>query len=145
METSDKDFFKQVFSIIFILTICSLIIYATTSFYYYLSHIPKDINHFTYNDNVLSFTVPDDSNSYKLKLPEGTDISNTDKLSIVMIKEHYSRSGGNFRSSGYELHTPKEINFFINNKLTYNLNKNLELTYTFKDPATGLVVEKVFN
>lgn len=145
MDQEDKDFFKRVFSMLFIMMIMAAIISSMLWIQNYVTHIPKDINQFTYKDNILSFTVPDDSNSYKLKLPEGTTISDSDKLGIVMLKEHHLQSGGNLRSVSYNYVREKEINFFVNDKLTYNLNNNLELTYTFTDPATGLVVEKIFN
>lgn len=145
MDTSDKDFFKRVFSMAFIIMIIMALTSSMLWIQNYVTHIPKDINHFTYKDNILSFTVPNDSNSYKLKLPQGTIISDSDKLGIVMLQEHHSQSGGNLRSVSYNYVRQKEINFFINDKLTYNLNNHLELTYTFTDPATGLVVEKVFN
>lgn len=146
MEQEDKDFFKRVFSMMVMTAIFSILIYGMISFKSYVLHIPKDIQNFTYDNNELSFNLEKDENNYKLKLPTGTLISPNDKLSIVLINEYHSKPNNvNVRAASFTYDQKKEINFFINNKLTYNLNNNIELTYTFRDPATGLVVEKVFN
>jgi sugar-specific transcriptional regulator TrmB len=133
-------------SILISFAIFSSVIVFVLWFYDYIANIPKPIESFTYSNNILEFKIKDNNdNLYKLKLPAFAKISSTDKLSINLHESYISGVSNNVKSTGFPRMVDKKIDLYINDKLTYNANNKLDLTYTFKDPATGLVVEKEFK
>lgn len=124
----------------------SSIVFCVFWLYDYVANIPKPIESFNYSNNILEFKIKgNNDNLYKLKLPAFAKISSTDKLSINIHESHIAGVSNNVKSTSFPRMVDKKIDLYINDKLTYNVNNKLDLTYTFKDPATGLIVEKEFK
>lgn len=141
-QTENK---TNILSILITFTFISCLVFAAISFYNYIANIPKKIDAFTYSNNILEFKIENDEKLYKLKLPSFAKISNSDQLSINMHESHIRGVSLNPKVISNPSMVDKKIELYINDKLSYNTNNNLELSYVFKDPDTGLVVEKEFK
>lgn len=153
----------SIFKLLFTVFILMIIMAGMFSYYNYLRHIPKDIDKYTYTDNTLFFTLAPaniffitlskSSGEYELTLPKGTIFNQDDKLSIVFLSGvkpppkdlktdvMYMKYG----VKPIELNPTKEIIFFVNDTLKYDLKDNLVLKSISKDPTTGEITATVFE
>lgn len=161
--SDDKRFLISLFKTLLFFVGFAVVTASILSYYDYLRHVPKDIEKYTYTDNTLSFTLspekvffitlPKSSAQYELTLPKGTTFGPEDKLSIVFLSGKKAppkdlKTDVMYMKYGVkpiELNRQKEINFFVNGTLQYDLKNNLVLKTIYKDPTTGEITESVFE
>lgn len=161
--SDDKRFLISLFKMLLFFFCFAMFTASILRYYDYARHVPKDIEKYTYTDNTLSFTLapakvlfftmPKSSIEYELTLPKGTTFSPNDKLSIVFLSGKKSppkdlKTDLMYMKYGVkpiELNPNKEINFFVNDTLKYDLKDQLVLKSIYKDPVTGVVTAPVFE
>jgi hypothetical protein len=161
--SDNKQFFTSLFKLLLFFFCFAVFTSSILTYYRYILHIPKEIEQYTYTANTLSFTLapatvffitmPKSSVEYELTLPKGTTFSPEDKLSIVFLSGKKAppkdlKTDVMYMKYGVkpiELHQSKEINFFVNNTLKYDLKDNLALKTIYKDPTTGKITETFFE
>lgn len=161
--SEDKRFLISLFKMLLFFFAFAVFTASILRYYEYARHVPKDIDKYTYTDNTLSFTLapakvlfftmPKSSIEYQLTLPKGTTFSPNDKLSIVFLSgvkppPKNLKTDVMYMKYGVkpiELNPNKEINFFVNDTLKYDLKDNLVLKSIYKDPESGGVITSVFE
>jgi hypothetical protein len=161
--SDDKRFFISLFKMILFFFGFAVFTASVLTCYRYAQHVPKEIDQYTYTNNTLSFTLapatvlfitmPKSSVQYELTLPKGTTFGPEDKISIVFLTGKKAppkdlKTDVMYMKYGVkpiELNPQKEINFFVNGTLKYDLKDNLVLKQIYKDPTTGEITESVFE
>lgn len=161
--SENKIFFTSLLKTLLFFFCFAVFTAAILRYYDYARHVPKNIEKYTYTDNTLSFTLapekvlfftmPKSSIEYELTLPKGTTFAPDDKLSIVFLSgvkppPKDLKADAMYIKYGVkpiELRQNKEINFFVNDTLKYDLKDQLVLKSIYKDPVTGVVTATVFE
>lgn len=161
--SEDKRFLISLFKMLLFFFVFAVFTASILRYYDYARHVPKDIEKYTYTDNTLSFTLAPDKvffiplpkslTEYELTLPKGTTFSPNAKLSIVFLSgvkppPKDLKTDAMYIKYGVkpiELRHEKEINFFVNNTLKYDLKDQLVLKSIYKDPVTGVLTTTVFE
>lgn len=161
--SDNSNYFTTVLKSLFIVFLFMLITTGVFSFHSYLLHLPKNIEKYTYDNSVLSFTLAPDTVlfiemprslvEYELTLPKDAQFNPDDHLSVVMIHEYHTPEKDlstdpmytRYRVKPVEHHQSKEIALYVNGTLKYDLKDGLVLKQKFKDPHTGVLTESLFQ